>query len=85
VVLGHGDNYCWLAGRVYRHHERWMIRYAPKGEADRYQGTMELVIPGGPPDFREGMILRVEGEVMDPTPMEIEPCYRVRRLHYVVR
>jgi hypothetical protein len=78
-TIGHGDNYAWLLGRVYKQRGGWMIRYAPPGSPDRHEGIMELLFPDPMDHLKEGMLVRVEGDVLDPAPLEIQPAYRVRQ------
>ena len=78
-TIGHGDNYNWLLGRVYKQRGGWMIRYAPAGSPDRHEGNMELLFPDRMDHLQEGMLVRVEGDVLDPAPLEIQPAYRVRQ------
>jgi hypothetical protein len=84
-TIGHGDDYRWLLGRIYRQREGWMIRYAPPGSPDRHDGNMELLFPEPMDHLKEGTLLRVEGDVLDPAPHEIQPAYRVRHWSAVRR
>jgi hypothetical protein len=65
--------------------DRWMVRYADPGAGDRYDGMLELFCTGPMNGFRPGQLVRVEGELIDPAPMEIKPAFRVRSLQVLRR
>ncbi|MFQ3651989.1 MAG: hypothetical protein SNJ75_16830 [Gemmataceae bacterium] len=76
--MDHGYEHSWLVGRIHKHGENWRLRYERPGSTDRYDGCLELLMSGNKALLQEGMLLRVEGDVIDPAPFEIQPLYRVR-------
>jgi hypothetical protein len=75
----HAADYHWLIGCLSydSKHNRWSVRYADSSERDRIGGTLELINPGPMRGFLPGQTVRVEGELVDPAPLEITPAYRV--------
>jgi hypothetical protein len=82
---GYAADYGWLVGHLQfdRTHDRWTVRYAERDSVDRYGGEIELVHTGPMAGFHPGQRVRVEGDLVDPAPMEIRPAYRVRSLQVV--
>ena len=76
--MDYGYEHSWLVGRIQKHGEKWRLRYDLPRSCDRYGGCLELLFAEPIPTLREGMLLRVEGDVLDPAPFEIQPSYRVR-------
>jgi hypothetical protein len=85
--LGHAADYRWLVGCLEHdpENDQWHVRYADPGEPDRYGGLLELVSPGLMAGFRAGRLVRVEGELVDPAPLQIKPGYRVRSIQELRR
>jgi hypothetical protein len=86
-ICAHAADYRWLVGylRCDSVHRRWQIRYAEEDENDRYGGVIELVNPGPMSGFHPGQLVRVEGDLVDPAPLEIIPAYRVVSLQALRR
>jgi hypothetical protein len=80
--FGHAGDYRWLVGRLLRDPERgsWSVVYAQGGDQDLYGGRLELVNTGPMDDFEPGRLVRVEGDLVDPAPLEIKPAYRLRSI-----
>ncbi len=83
--LGHAPNHRWLVGKLERDvaTECWFIRYADPGENDTHGGRLELLGTGPMSGFRAGQIVRAEGELVDPAPLQTQSAYRVRSLQAV--
>jgi hypothetical protein len=83
----HAADYGWLVGCLIhdREHDRWLVRYADPGSPDRHDGTLELLGAGPMAGFWPGQLVRVEGELVDPDPLQIKPAYRVRSLQVLRR
>lgn len=66
--FAHADDYGWLTGELehIRAKNVWRLRYAPADQEDRYGGAVQLVGDGLPPDCKNGQVVRVEGQVMNP-------------------
>ncbi len=82
IECAYAADYGWLVGDLQhdRGHGRWSVRYAGRDSVDRYGGEIELVHTGPMGGFHAGQRVRVEGDLVDPAPMEIRPAYRVRSL-----
>ena len=76
----HAPDYSWIAGELQFLHSRkvWRLRYASVDEEDRYGGGMTLIEAGPMTEFKEGQMVRVEGQVADVTSHESE--YRVKHI-----
>jgi hypothetical protein len=85
MAFSHGADYCWLIGCLEYDptHQLWSVRYAHWSEPDRYGGQLELVSPGPMTGFRPGRMVRVEGELVDPAPLQTKPAYRVHSIQVV--
>ena len=80
--LAHAGDHRWLVGFLLHDpaHDRWSVRYASPGEPDLYGGYLQLVNTGPMDGFNVGRLVRVEGELVDPAPLEIKPAFRVRSI-----
>lgn len=83
--LERSSDYRWLVGELQYVHVRdaWRLRYAAPDEEDRHGGSVTLVETGSMTGYRNGQIVRVEGELVDPDAADPSPAYRVRRLQPV--
>src|SRR5262249_25682671 len=79
-------DYQWLVGPLYNdaQRDRWRACYSDGSLPDRYGGVLELVGTGPMNGFYSGQFVRVEGELIDPAPLETKPAYHVRALQGVV-
>jgi hypothetical protein len=84
---GHAADYAWLVGCLQHDDKRnrWRVQYAGIDEQDRYGGSLELVNPGPMSGYQNGQMVRVEGDLVDPAPLEITPAYRVLAIQAVQR
>jgi hypothetical protein len=87
VLLGHlpfthAADYRWLVGCLQHdpEHDSWSVRYGLPGEPDLYDGLLDLVNSGPMTGFQAGRMVHVEGELVDPAPLEIKPVYRILSL-----
>jgi hypothetical protein len=85
VPLGHAADYRWIVGVLAHDGGVWSIRYGGSGDLDRHGGALELLNTGPMDGFWPGRLVRVEGELVDPAPLEVRPAYRVRALHLLAR
>ncbi|NBO93555.1 MAG: hypothetical protein EBV06_14775 [Planctomycetia bacterium] len=85
VAIGHATDYRWIVGTLQEERGVWKILYGIAGDLDRYGGSLELLETGPMNGFWPGRLVRVEGELIDPAPLEIQPSYRVRSMHVVGR
>jgi hypothetical protein len=78
-AFAHAADYSWLVGYLQRspRGDAWSVRYAA-AEDDRHGGCLMLVGPEVPAGCRAGLLVRVEGQLVDPAPHEIKPAYRAR-------
>ena len=81
-VLGHAPNYRWLVGQLEQSesNHRWFIRYANSGERDTHGGRLELFCTGPMIGFHAGQVVRAEGELVDPAPLQTQSAYRIRSI-----
>jgi hypothetical protein len=66
--VGHSEDYSVVTGQVYRVHVdggRWVVRFAPLDEEDRYGGSIVLAPAISLGEIREGDLVRVHGEILD--------------------
>ncbi|MFO0879346.1 MAG: hypothetical protein U0840_18525 [Gemmataceae bacterium] len=77
----------WLVGvlRFDAQRGRWFVRYASPGMTDRFGGELELLRTEPMLGFQPGQVVRVEGQLIDPAPLEILPAYEVRSMQLVTR
>ncbi|MGL4552624.1 MAG: hypothetical protein ACRC33_15735 [Gemmataceae bacterium] len=85
VALGHAADYRWIVGVLGLDRGVWTICYGGSGDPDRYGASLELLDTGPMNGFGPGRLVRVEGELVDPAPLEVRPAYRARSLHVVGR
>ena len=78
----HAPDYGWLVGYLERNAGRnaWSVRYSSAAADDRHGGSLVLINPGPMSGFRAGQLVRVEGQLIDPLPMELKQAYRVRAI-----
>jgi hypothetical protein len=65
-------------------HNTWRLHYAPAGADDRFGGSVTL--EGANPSlygYASGQVVRVEGELVNPTTTELSPAYRARSVALV--
>lgn len=76
----HAADYSWLVGELHYVHVRgaWRLRYGTPNEDDRYGGTVTLKGVETVPGFKNGQLVRVEGQLLDPASREPSPVYQVR-------
>jgi hypothetical protein len=81
-AFAHAPDYSWLVGRLAYSHTRrtWSVRYASVDESDRYGGSVTLDGGTNLGQMREGMLVRVQGRVLDPDTTTPAPLYRVERI-----
>ena len=81
-AFAHAPDYSWLVGRLAYSHTRrtWTVRYASVDETDRYGGSVTLESGTNLEQLREGMLVRVQGRVVDPDTTTPAPRYRVERI-----
>jgi hypothetical protein len=90
-LMGHEHDYSWACGYlayVRTAGGRWVLRYAPLGQLDRYGGSLVLAPTVEMKNFREGDLVRVHGEVLDqgrPLPSLGGAHYRVSAIFMVDR
>lgn len=77
----HAEDYTWLSGELQYVHVRnlWKVRYASVDEEDRYGGSVTLTDMGSMSKYRNGQMVRVEGQVVDSESRDT-PAYRVRAI-----
>ena len=85
--LGHAPNYRWLVGQLEQSesNHRWFIRYANPGERDTHGGRLELFCTGPMTGFHAGQVVRAEGELVDPAPLQTQSAYRIRSLQALMQ
>ena len=85
--LGHAPDHHWLVGRLEQEEQskRWYVRYADSGENDRFGGRLELVGTGPMAGFHPGQVVRAEGKLLDPEPLQTQPGYRITSLQALRR
>jgi hypothetical protein len=78
--FGHAPDYSWVTGELEHIRARnvWRLRYAPADQEDRFGGTVLLVGDGLPAERKNGQIVRVEGQLVNPETTEARPPYWVR-------
>jgi hypothetical protein len=81
-AFAHAPDYSWLVGQLAYSHTRrtWTVRYASVDETDRYGGSVTLESGTNLEQLREGMLVRVQGRVVDPDTTTPAPRYRVERI-----
>ncbi len=84
-AFGHAPDYSWLVGELQFLHVRnvWKVRYASLEDEDRYGGSVTLVDAGTMTGFKDGQLVRVEGQMVNPDARGACPPYRVRSIQPV--
>jgi hypothetical protein len=88
TLMRHAEDYGWLQGTleyVHSNSGRWKLRYAPLWAEDRFGGSVSLE-PGAWLDkFREGDVIYMEGELVQPRSSDhgSSPVYRVHSIRPV--
>jgi hypothetical protein len=79
---GHAPDYRWLVGRLQYVHVRdaWRLRFASAEDDDRHGGTVTLVETGPMIGFQTGQLVRIEGQLVDPSSRQPSPPYRVQSI-----
>jgi hypothetical protein len=87
LAFTHAANYSWLVGCLQYDiaHDVWSVCYADRGDPDRFGGQLALVNPGPMIGFQPGRLVRVEGELIDPAPLETRPAYRAHSIQVLRR
>jgi hypothetical protein len=82
ATFGHDAKYRWLMGALeYSPTQRtWLLHYLPYQENDHYGGCVALVGIDPQMRFKPGQIVRVEGSLIDPNSMQLQPAYEVQRI-----
>lgn len=80
-------DYRWLVGCLQQDpiSQRWRVRFASPEAGEKHGGELDLLQPGPMHGFASGQFVRVEGELVDPLPLEIKPAYRVHSLQRLPR
>ncbi len=80
IPYNHAPDYQWLTGELRYSPARavWCLHYAGPDEDDRHGGTVTLVAATPLTDLRSGLVVRVEGELLDSQSQEPSPPYQVR-------
>jgi hypothetical protein len=83
--FGFARDYSWLMGELQyvRSRDVWRLRYAEAEQDDRYGGTVTLVGEGLTADCKNGQIVRVEGQMINPDSSEPRPPYWARKLRII--
>jgi hypothetical protein len=66
--VGHEIDYSWITGQltyIRTAGGRWVVRYAPLGQVDRYGGSVVLAPTVEMKNYREGDMVRVHGEILN--------------------
>jgi hypothetical protein len=81
--FGHAPDYTWLAGEVQYSsiNKRWRLRYASVDEDDVYGGSVTLSADSPLDGLKDGMLIRVQGELESPGEKRIAPPYRAANYH----
>ena len=81
-AFAHAPDYSWLVGQLAYSHTRrtWSVRYASVDETDRYGGSVTLDSGTNLQQLQEGMLVRVQGRLLDPDTTTPAPRYRVERI-----
>jgi hypothetical protein len=88
--VSHADDYSQLTGQLFFVHTdggRWVLRYAPISNEDRYGGSVVLARDLVMDSYQEGDLVRVEGAVLaDKSGVPLGgPLYRASRIALVDR
>jgi hypothetical protein len=66
-LIGSAADYSWVTGQlIYTHVDggTWVVRYAPVENEDRYGGSVVLANSVSMTDYREGDLVKVNGEIL---------------------
>jgi hypothetical protein len=84
-AFAHAPDYAWLVGelRYVTLDKAWVLRYLSAEDEDRYGGSVTLLTPRPLTGYRDGQLVRVEGELVDPAAPGPRPTYRVHDIQPV--
>ena len=83
VTCARAVDYSWVVGELRYHHARgcWQVRFAPVSVEDMYGGAFCLeAVDHLVHQFKDGMIVKVEGVVVDPDKHRPSPNYWVNNV-----
>jgi len=88
--VGHAADYSTLTGQLYFVHADgglWVLRYAPLGEEEQNGGSVVLARDRQMDDYREGDLVSVNGEIINPKASAklSGPLFRVQSIRLVDR
>jgi len=78
--FSHAADYTWMIGRLHYVHgkDQWRLRFASVDEEDRLGGSVTLTGQGHRmTHFKDGQIVRVEGNLIDPDSRDVAPAFRM--------
>ncbi len=80
--FGHAEDYSWLAGKLQysRFNKSWRLRFASVDEEDRYGGSVTIVDDLRLAGLKDGQMVRVEGQLVNPEAKRSAPPYEVNSI-----
>lgn len=83
--FSHAADYSWLVGELQyvALDKAWVLRFASAEEEDPYGGSVTLLEPRPLAGFKSGMLVRVEGQLVDPEAKGTRPPYRLHMIQPV--
>jgi len=84
--FSHAADYTWLVGKLQYVHgkDQWRVRFTSVDEEDRYGGSVTLQgLAHRFADFKDGQMVRVEGQVVDADSRDVAPAYRMMDIQNV--
>jgi hypothetical protein len=80
--FAHAADYAWLVGKLTYIESRgaWWLRYAPADQPEQYGGAVTLVGDEFTAECKNGQIVRIEGNLVNPASTEPRPPYWVKKI-----
>jgi hypothetical protein len=80
--FGHAQDHSWLIGKLTYIESRgaWWLRYAPADQEEQFGGAVTLVGDDFTAACKNGQVVRVEGNPVNPASLEPRPPYWVRKI-----